>query len=168
MTKLATYIFESDMKIYNRIFYTNLYTKYIKNILETLLKTNNDMILKIYWNEFKSIRKTFKTSYDDIVSKTMLNDVNIKKSVKELFDKENIEFRESESVFDNIELYVESNRNKECIQCKICYTNSVNCVLEHENQGCSICNDCSDKLPLLKKCPFCKLPIIGKKKLFIR
>lgn len=168
LLKLATHLYDSDVKIYKRIFFTHLFTRFIKNILQTLLKTNNDMILKIYWNEFKSIRKTFKNSYDDIVSKTMLNDVNIKDNVKELFDKENINYTESESVFDNIELYVESNRNKECIRCKICYNQSVNCILEHQDQGCSICSDCSQKLPLNTACPFCKLTIIGKKKLFIR
>ena len=169
LVKLTNYLFDTDVKIYKRVFFTHLYTKFVKEILESLLNINNDVILKIYWNEFKSFRKTFKQSYDDIVNKTVNSDArNITHTIKELFDKENIGYTESESVFDNIEHYMESNRNKQCIQCKICYNISVTYILEHEAHGCSICSECAEKFLINTPCPFCKLPIIGKKKLFIR
>jgi Rps23 Pro-64 3,4-dihydroxylase Tpa1-like proline 4-hydroxylase len=166
MLKLATHIFDSDMKIYRRLFYTQLFTRFIKEILVNILKIDNDMILKIYWNEFKLIRKTFKESYDNITCQTMNS--NIKDNIKKLFDKENIAFLESETVFDNIEQYVESSKNKECIQCKICYNQSVDHILVHDNQGCTICGECAEKFGSNTDCPFCKLKILDKKKLFIR
>jgi hypothetical protein len=63
LNRLSNYIVNADKCVFERFFTNNVFTKHIKLYLENVLELSNDTILKVYWEEFKTIRNLYKTAY---------------------------------------------------------------------------------------------------------
>jgi frataxin-like iron-binding protein CyaY len=117
------------------------------------------MILKIYWNEFKTFRTQYKELIIEKINEKIDQQNNLGKHIMELFKKNKLYFNGSEDVFTNVVDYIDENERKENIQCKICYNAKASVLLIHTDQACTICSTCVDKFSLNTECPFCKMDI---------
>jgi len=165
---LLNYIYKNQNKqIYKQLFYNVLFTIPIQYHLTNILLINNDVILRIYWEEFKLVRLHIKQEYDNTIQKICDQTTNLHKYVVELFEQEHI-LVDKKNIFGSVKDYVNNNKNNSNTQCKICMDRNVNRVLEHNNHVCTICYECSLKIDKENGCPFCKDCILNVKKLFIR
>ena len=170
---LYNFLEKSDEKTYKRMFYNTLFTKHIQQYLNELIKIENEMILKIYWEEFKLFRGMFLEKYLNAKQTKIDQRIHLDEHLTKLLQQE-ISFDDNYTLLQHMEMYINENRKKQNTQCKICYDNLVSHVIVHEEHTCTICLSCTDQIrrtattTQTMKCPFCKLDILDTKKLFIR
>lgn len=169
---LSNFLEKSDEKTYKRMFYNTLFTKHIQQYLNELIKIENEMILKIYWEEFKLFRGMFLEKYLTAIQTKREHTIHLEEHLTKLLQQE-ISFDDNHTytLLQRMEMYINENKKKQNTQCKICYDNFVSHVIVHEEHTCTICVSCLDQIRRTTentKCPFCKLNILETKKLFIR
>jgi hypothetical protein len=167
---LANYITinsSHNKEIFERLIHNNVLTKHIRSYLENVLKISNDMIIKVYWEEFKTIRNEYK-----IVFLAALNEKNNKKknlelSIFQIFGKLDIHLDKEIDLIDSLETFVIETKTKVNMECKICYDKITAHVLIHDDHCCNICNTCIAHFRVNSPCPFCQTNINGKLRLNI-
>lgn len=165
---MSNFLENSDEKTYKRMFYNTLFTKNIKQYLNKLIKIENEMILKIYWEEFKLFRGVFLEKYLIARQTKMDHRIHLEEHLTQLLQRE-LSFNKNYTLLQYMEMYINENRKKQNTQCKICYDNLVSHVIVHEEHTCTICVSCLNQIKAIENttCPFCKLDILDTKKLFI-
>lgn len=168
--RLVNYLYITNTKvIYTTVFCNVLFTKKIYAILNELFPCNNEVILRVYWEELKQFRLQLKHEYDKAllcISNNMSNTM-LTNNIVDIFTKHDIPVNDTD-ILSSIDNYIMNNKVQEDIQCKICYDKNVSYIISHSEHVCTICKDCVQKIDLSKKCPFCKIEIEHIKKLFIR
>lgn len=165
---LLNYIYKNQNKqIYKQLFYNVLFTVPIQYHLSNILLINNDVILRIYWEEFKLLRLQIKEEYDNMIQKICDQTSNLHRYIVELFDREHIEV-DKNNVLSSVKIYINNIKNNSNTQCKICMDRNVDRVMVHNDHVCTICYECSLMIDKENGCPFCKDCILNVKKLFIR
>lgn len=165
---LSNFLEKSDEKTYKSIFYNTLFTKNIQQYLKELIKIENRIILKIYWEEFKLFRGVFLEKYLKSKQTKMDQRIHLEEHLTLLLQEEMF-FDDNRTLVQNMQMYINENRKKQNIQCKICYDNLISHVILHDEHTCTICVSCLVQIRATEntKCPFCKLDILDTKKLFI-
>jgi len=168
LIQLSDFLENSDEQTYKRIFYNTLFTKNIQQYLKELIRVENEMILKIYWEEFKLFRGVFLEKYLTFKQTKIDQRIHLEDYLIKMLKKE-ISFDPNRTLLQHMEMYINENQKKQNTQCKICYDNLVSHVIIHEEHTCTICLSCLDQIRTTEnsKCPFCKLDILNSKKLFI-
>ena len=165
---LLNYIHNNQSKkIYKQLFYNVLFTFSIQLHLINILSLNNDVILRIYWEELKLVRLRIKFEYDRVAEKLYDQTLNLDKYIVELFRNESIHIDRS-NVLESISNYINENKYNVNIQCKICMDRNVDSVLVHNDHVCTVCEECALIIDKENGCPFCRKSILDVKKLFIR
>lgn len=171
LVELANFLYKSRRNSINqRLFHNTLFTKYIQEYFASIVKVQNDLILKIYWEEFKLIRSQFAEAY--ISALQQIEDIkeNIEEKLYNLLQKNDIYIDDNATLYHNYENYIIETKTKMINNvCKICYNNTISHVIVHDKHTCAICHMCVQKLNEMRtnSCPFCKINIQDYKKLII-
>jgi hypothetical protein len=163
---MANYIYSSGKCVFERLFFNNVLSKHTKQYLENVLNIFNMIILKVYWEEFKTIRGVFKDLYMNALNTKSYMKNNLENTIFQLFKNNEIKLK-SEDLIYGLNTYVVETKDKEDIGCKICYNNKTTHILTHETHACTICESCINNFNLNTPCPFCRMNIENKLKLTI-
>ena len=161
LSKLAMRIYDdySCMKILKN----ERMTSGIRNAMQCSILTNIYEVLMIYWVDFKKIRNRFKEIYFNTIKNyeenksKIINLIYTKIELNSNFvHHDEPEPEHEKSIVDSYETYLNLNVPNELLMCHICYNNTINRVLSHEDcRGCCICGECEQKLNS-NMCPFCR------------
>jgi hypothetical protein len=148
----------------NTLFFGANFSKTIQNTLADTIGVDDETILKVYWEEFKVIRNELKSTLSNWCLQYIDDKKTKQKDLLYLLEKKQIPFDHNESIESIFyDFLVNDNHSKENYLCKICYENSIDCVIlcnkASNNNACTICKECVLKLSN-NICPFCNVPFV--------
>jgi hypothetical protein len=167
LKNFGVYIFKNENTLsVSKLFSLEILCKTLKKHVSDFLKITDSLILKIYWEEFKTIRLLYKEIYFTSLNEYLAYKDNLENEIFKLLKVSEIQLDSTKNVIDNIKLYIEDNSRKTDTECKICYDNNATHLLQHKKHSCTICKECSQKI-LSSTCPFCKSKIEKTVKLIV-
>ena len=163
-------LIQETPKFQQKIFNTVRFTKTVKEILYSVLNDINDeIIMQIFWEEFKLIRAHLKNKFyeslETVYGSNPTSICKIKQDFKNVFKKNDIYLNDDKSMIENWNNYLIENDSKTNVECKICFGKKVDTALVHDSHTCVVCETCSSKIS--NTCPFCKQKIRVRNKLIL-
>lgn len=152
----------------SKLFTLRKQTQLIKEVMRRCIDVENpsEILLCMYWYEFKRAREDFKTRYNTAIR---LFEENLRNTAPLLFHelrpndqfdkelaKENMVSAVVNLLRTNIAPVSNYERCGETSTCNICMNGTNNACLVHENRACAICKECSKWFQKGKRCPFCR------------
>ena len=120
----------------------------------------SDLLLHMYWYEFKHVREDFKTRYHTarrmfeenkiITAKVLFNKLRYTEGFAKELAKESM----SKAVLKL--LATERPKSPDMKLCNICMNSVEDACLIHESRGCKVCFSCSKWFNSGQLCPFCR------------
>jgi hypothetical protein len=134
----------------------------VKTLIRKCIEVENpsDLLLCMYWYEFKHAREDFKMRYRTAIrlfeenKMTAASALFTKLRYNKGFDKELAKENMSRAVSKLLE--TERPQRPELNLCNICMNAFENACLIHESRGCKVCKSCSKWFESGKRCPFCR------------